>query len=112
MLFCAGSSGFKVKTISIAVLKTHGTGEAGKTTNRRVLESWKEIAKQIHYVDIGFDKLYHDPDYPTERLPADGTTITTNRSVNLEEFDPQYTVYYSLAKKNSQLKVSESYAEY
>jgi hypothetical protein len=72
---------------------TPGTGEAGKTTNRRVLESWKEIAQQRHYLDIGFDKPYHDADYPPEILPADGITIATNRSVNLEEIDPQYTVY-------------------
>jgi hypothetical protein len=83
---------------------THGTGHAGRTANSRVLESWAEIGRKVHRLDIKFDKAYTDSDYPREGIPIEGITIPADRNVNLDNLDPQWTILYSLALKNPQLR--------
>jgi hypothetical protein len=85
-------------------LMTHGTGDPGRTTNPRVLESWAEIERQLALLDIKFDKAYVDSDCEREDFPREGLTIPTVRNINLDDFDPQYEVLLSLARRNPKLK--------
>jgi hypothetical protein len=101
--FANDREGSKLKRYLYLFLMTHGTGDAGRTTNSKVLKSWANIEGQIHHLDIKFDKAYTDSDYPREELPIEGIKINTNGNINLDELDPQWSVLYYLAKRNPQL---------
>jgi hypothetical protein len=94
----------KLKRYVYLFLMTHGTGDAGRTTDPRVLESWAEIERQIDRLNIKFDKAYTDSDYLREDFPLDGVTIPKSVNIDLHDFDPQYSVLFSLAKRNPQLR--------
>lgn len=81
-------------------LMTHGTGDSGRTTDPRVLKSWAEIERRIGRLNIKFDKAYTDSSYERDGFPVDGITIPTSGNIDLQDFDPKYSILYFLAKKN------------
>jgi len=102
--FAEDREGSKSRRYLYLFLMTHGTGDPGRTTDPKVLESWTEIERQIDRLNIRFDKAYTDSNCEREGFPLDGITIPASGNINLDDLDPQYVVLYSLAQRNPQLK--------